>query len=141
MQTALLRGALEPTQILFKVKGTPSRSHRSLPPGKQSNRREAHSKPPYRRLAIDYATDITNITFTPTPDGYHANFEFSILVYDADGQIINSATTEFRPTLPTARYESMLKTGLNSRQEIAVPVKGDYFLRIAVHDLTTVDFT
>jgi hypothetical protein len=31
----------------------------------------------------------------------------------------------------------MLKNGAVSRDEIDVPAKGDYFLRIAVHDLTS----
>ena len=31
----------------------------------------------------------------------------------------------------------MLKTGAIANNEIDAPAKGDYFLRIAVHDLTT----
>jgi hypothetical protein len=31
----------------------------------------------------------------------------------------------------------MLQGGAKLRQEIAVPAKGDYILRIGVHDLTT----
>jgi hypothetical protein len=31
----------------------------------------------------------------------------------------------------------MQKAGVQYRQEISVPVKGEYFLRIGVHDLTS----
>jgi hypothetical protein len=31
----------------------------------------------------------------------------------------------------------MLRTGANASQQIDVPATGDYFLRIAVHDLTS----
>jgi hypothetical protein len=31
----------------------------------------------------------------------------------------------------------MLKTGAKAHQEIDIPAKGDYFLRVAVHDLTS----
>ena len=31
----------------------------------------------------------------------------------------------------------MLATGLPARQEIAVPVKGNYFLRVGVHDVAS----
>ena len=31
----------------------------------------------------------------------------------------------------------MLRGGANAHQEIAVPATGDYFLRIAVHDLAS----
>jgi hypothetical protein len=42
-----------------------------------------------------------------------------------------------KPSLPPAVYQSMLDSGANLRQEIAVPAKGEYILRIGVHDLTT----
>ena len=39
--------------------------------------------------------------------------------------------------MPPAVYQSMLKTGAIANNEIDVPATGNYFLRIAVHDLTT----
>jgi hypothetical protein len=41
------------------------------------------------------------------------------------------------PILPPAVYRSMLKGGANAHLEIDVPATGEYFLRIAVHDLAS----
>ena len=69
---------------------------------------------------------------------YHGAFEFGIRVYNADGdEIVNATSKEVHPVLTPAVYQSMLKTGASAHNEIAVPAKGDYYLRIAVHDLTT----
>ena len=42
-----------------------------------------------------------------------------------------------KPSLSPDLYQSMLNSGAKLRQEIAVPAKGDYTLRVGVHDLTT----
>jgi len=138
MQAALMRGALDATQILFKVKAVQAvATEVSLPIHNQPNTKQM--KPPYRHYSVDYTIDIHNIEFSTSPDGnYHGAFEYGIRVYNADGdEIVNSASKEARLVLTPAVYQSMLKNGANARDEIDVPVKGDYFLRIAVHDLTS----
>ena len=109
----------------------------SLPIHNQPNTKQM--KPPYRHYTVGYTIDIHNIEFNTTPDGnYHGAFEYGIRVYNADGdEIVNSASKEARLILTPAVYQSMLKNGAISRDEIDVPAKGDYFLRIAVHDLTS----
>ncbi|MGA1983030.1 MAG: VWA domain-containing protein [Acidobacteriaceae bacterium] len=138
MQTAMMRGSLDATQILFKVKAVQAAATEvSLPIHNVPDPKQM--KPPYRHYSITYTIDIANIQFTPAPDGnYHAAFEYGIRVYNADGdEIVNSASKEAHPVLTPAAYQSMLKTGAVSHDEIDIPAKGDYFLRIAVHDLTT----
>jgi hypothetical protein len=138
MQAALMRGALDATQILFKVKAVQAvATEVSLPIHNQPNTKQM--KPPYRHYSVAYTIDIHNIEFNTTPDGnYHGAFEYGIRVYNADGdEIVNSASKEARLALTPAVYQSMLKNGAVSRDEIDVPAKGDYFLRIAIHDLTS----
>jgi VWFA-related protein len=138
MQSALMRGALDATQILFKVKATEAPATEvSHPIHNVPDRKQM--KPPFRRISITYTIDLSNIQFTPSPDGnLHAAFEYGIRVYNADGdEIVNSAVKEAHPILSATAYQSMLKTGAIAHDEIDVPAKGDYFLRIAVHDLTT----
>jgi len=138
MQTAMMRGAPAPTQIFFKVEiaQTPA-SETALPSDNHPNLKQM--KPPYRRYSVSYTTDINNITFSPSPDGtYHADFEFAAMVYNTDGdEVLNATTKEVRPILPAVTYQAILKSGAKARQEIAIPAKGDYLLRIAVHDLTS----
>ena len=77
--------------------------------------------------------------FNPALDSnYRGDFEYGVRVYNADGdEIVNSVSKTVSPILPPAVYKSMLTGGANAHQEIDVPATGDYFLRIAVHDLTT----
>jgi len=138
MQSALMRGALDSTQILFNVKvaqapGTePTLPATNIPDAKQMH-------PPYRRYSIAYTIDAHNLEFAPSPDGnYRANFEYGVNVYSPDGdQILNSASKVINPVLPPVVYHSMLKSGAGAHLDIDVPATGEYFLRIAVHDLAS----
>jgi VWFA-related protein len=138
LQTAMLHGTLQPTEILFRVGVTPAAgSDAILPPG--SNADPKAMKPPYRHLTLNYNIDINGIQFDSSPEGsYHGQFEYAAMVYDnSDGKTVNSSVMVAKPNVPPAVYQSMLDSGANLRQEIAVPAKGDYILRIGVHDLTT----
>ena len=138
MQAALMRGALDATQVLFKVKveqapGTEAK----LPADNQPDAKQM--KPPYRHFTISYSIDVHGIDFATSPDGnYRGDFEYGVRVYNADGdEIVNSVSTTINPILPPTVYRSMLRGGANAIQQIDVPATGDYFLRIAVHDLAS----
>jgi len=138
MQSALMRGGLDATQILFKVKVTQSPgTEQVLPVSNQPDAKQMH--PPYRHYSLAYAIDINGIDFAPGIDGnYRGYFEFGARVYNADGdEIVNAVSKTVSPILPPAVYLSMLRGGANAHVEIDVPATGDYFLRIAVHDLTS----
>jgi VWFA-related protein len=138
MQAPLMRGALDATQVLFKITvaqapGTEAK----LPADNQPDVKQM--KPPYRHYTISYSIDVHGIDFNTSPDGnYRGNFEYGVRVYNADGdEIVNSVSTTISPILPPVVYRSMLRTGANASQQIDVPATGDFFLRIAVHDLAS----
>jgi VWFA-related protein len=137
MQAAMMRGALPATQILFRVKAVESPTTASLAPDNQPDPKQM--KPPYRRYSISYIIDVHGIAFAPGSDGnYRGDFEYGVRVYNADGdEIVNSTSKTVSPILLPAVYQSMLRTGANAHRDIDVPATGDYFLRIAVHDLAT----
>ncbi len=138
MQAAMMRGSLTPTQILFKVSVAQSpATEATVPPSNQPDPKLM--KPPYRHYSLAYIIDVHGIDFTPSPDGnYRGDFEYGVRVYNADGdEIVNAVSRAVSPILPPAVYRSMLTGGANAHQEIDVPATGDYFLRIAVHDLTS----
>jgi hypothetical protein len=133
-----MRGGLDATQILFKVKVTQSPgTEQALPVSNQPDAKQMH--PPYRHYSLAYAIDVNGIDFTPGIDGnYRGDFELGARVYNADGdEIVNAVSKTVNPILPPAVYHSMLRGGANAHQEIDVPAAGDYFIRIAVHDLTS----
>jgi hypothetical protein len=136
MQSAMMRGGLEPTQIVFKVTVAQSPGTEDVLP--VSNKPDAKQmKPPYRHYSLSFLVDVSNIAFNPSSDGnYRGNFEFGAMVYNADGdEVMNSASKTVSPILPPAVYQSMRRGGANAHLEIDVPAKGEYFLRIGVHDL------
>jgi VWFA-related protein len=136
VQAAMERGGLEPTQILFKVQAAPTSGFdAALSTGNTPNPKKM--KPPYRHFAFSYDIEIKNIDFVLTDGKYRADFEFGANVYDDNGDVVNSVSKEVRPILTPAAYQSMLKTGAKAHQEIDVPAKGNYYLRVAVHDLTS----
>ena len=138
MQAAMMRGSLPPTQILFKVSVAQSPATEATAPA--SNQPDPKlMKPPYRHYSLAYVIDVHGIDFAPSPDGnYRGDFEYGVRVYNADGdEIVNSISKTVSPILPPAVYRSMLTGGANAHQEIDVPATGDYFLRIAVHDLAS----
>jgi len=60
MQSAMMRGSLEPTQILFKVRVAPSPTTDAVPsPANEPNPKLMH--PPYRHYSISYVIDIHGI--------------------------------------------------------------------------------
>lgn len=60
-----------------------------------------------------------------------------ILVYDPDGILVNSVIGGIHADIPPDQFLSILQTGLRFHQDISVPVKGETFLRIGVHDETS----
>jgi VWFA-related protein len=134
MQAAMERGGLEPTQILFHMKVDPGATDGTVSAG---NRPEAKGmKPPFRHLAVTYTIDIGSMAFERGGDGkYRANFEFGVMVYDADGKLVSTASKQVRPVVTAAAYQSMLKDGAVAHEAIDVPAHGEYWLRVGVHDL------
>jgi VWFA-related protein len=138
LQTSMLRGALEPSEIVFHVAVAPAAApDTALPPGNTAD--PALMKPPFRHLTLSYNIDISGIQFDPSQDGaYHGQFDYAVNVYDPDsGKLLNQSIMAAKPALPLAVYQSMLASGVKIRQEIDVPATREYVLRIGVHDLTS----
>ena len=61
--------------------------------------------------------------------------QFVIYLYDQDGNLINVAEDKAHANLDTAGLASFRTHGIPWHQEISVPVKGTYYLRIGLHDV------
>lgn len=139
MQAAMMRGGPLPTQIVMKVRVLPATSttedllapHNVLNPKLKING-------PYRRYAIDYAASPREVAFTRSPDGnYESDLEFQTYVYDQDGKLFDVVEDQSHGNLSPAAYADLLRHGIPWHREISVPVKGDFYLRIGVHDLNS----
>ena len=139
MRIAMLRGAPDPSQIIFKASILPASAtaEDKVTDGNMVNPDLKLSHGPYRRYQIAIAADPHPITFTPTPDHlYHADLQLRTYVYEVDGILINEAVTNTVMNLTPQVLNRLLNSGLALHQQISVPVKGDYYLRIGIHDLT-----
>jgi VWFA-related protein len=137
MHAAMMRGGPDPTQIILKVRVLPTSIAAEDKPA-EGNILNSNLKVqgPFRRYDIDYAAD-SRAAITQTSDGiYHLDVRFLAYVYDQDGNLINYADNSAQANFSSATYTELLKHGLPYHQEISVPVKGQYYLRVGIHDLT-----
>ncbi len=134
MTAALLRGGPDATQIFFDAFLVP----RDETTDKLTASAEPNAKlmkPPYRTYIMQYLVDLSGVQFTVSADGvHHGVLEFAAMLYTPDGEVVNIAATRATLTLPQERFDQAMAKGLTAMQTIQAPVKGEYFLRVAVHD-------
>jgi VWFA-related protein len=136
-QAAMMRGSLQPTEVLFHVTAVPAAAtDATLAVGNKPDPKAM--KPPYRHLTLLYNIDASGIEFDQGTDGnYQGKFEFAVNVFDpGNGKMINSNAMVAQPNLPADTYQSMLSGGVKVKQEIDLPATGEYILRVGVHDMT-----
>jgi len=136
MRLAVVRGAPDSTQIAFSARILPtgSAAQPALTPGNEAAK-DVHG--PYLRYTIDFGVDPAALTFTPYGDHYRGTLEFVTLVYDTAGNSVIVAGNPAYANFNRQEYEKISRVGIPYHQEVSVPVKGDYYLRILVHDIPT----
>jgi VWFA-related protein len=134
MTAAMQRGAPNPTEVLFKAKIVPGNdlqekiAEGSVAAGK--------SKGPFRVFSVYLACNPQDLEFQVALDGKRTSaVRFATIVYDRDGQPITLMSNAARASLDAAGYEEIQKTGVQYIEQISVPAKGEYFLRIGMEDL------
>jgi VWFA-related protein len=134
MRSAMLRGAPAPSEIIFNamVIADPATSDKLAVGNKSSPK----SKPPYRLLTIAYAANPGDITMPERPDGTRqVDLDFVSLVYDREGQLFTQQSNQVNVFANQTAIQQVLKEGVRYQQQIAVPAKGEYYLRMGVHDM------
>ena len=138
MRVAMMRGSPTPTEIVMKVAvfpiGPSTQTEDTPAPGNIPSEK-VHG--PFRRYSVSYAIEPSNITFLRAPDGkIHAAFELVIFVFNPEGVLVNRLSSTLHIASPLDELKKNVANGIQYRQEISAPAKGEYFLRIVVHDLT-----
>lgn len=135
LSAAMQRGSPNQTQIIFDAHVAPTFvvTEKALAPGNQGIK---SLKGPYRRYTIGIAADPTAMAFTISPDGSrHGSVEIVTFVYDSDATLVYTVGDTIKTDLTPVVYAKYRQGGIPFKQEISIPAKGNYFLRIAVHDL------
>jgi len=137
LHLAMTRGAPTPSDILMKVGVvaiTPPTQTEDKPA--IGNAPAAKTKGPYRRYSVNYAIDPNNIVFLRNADGkIHADLDLIIFVYNAAGETMNTLGNTIHLAATMDQVKKIFAEGIYQHEEISTPAKGEYFLRIAVHDL------
>jgi VWFA-related protein len=135
---AMKRGAPNPTEILFKILVTPSSVIN--PPAQTNQPKEglaAVSLHAQRRYRIDYAVDPEDIHWELDHGIHSGTVEFMIIGSDGSGNVINQASRTVSLKLTEQNYAAAVRGGLLLSQELAMPAKGEFYLRVGVLDKNT----
>lgn len=134
---AMGRGAPQPTDILFRlgvVPMTPSGESEASPAPNNTPTAKAHG--PWRRYSVNYQIDPAGLVFFRQSNGkIRTDFDLIVWVYNAQGDLLNSFHQPLTYTGGDHDVRDLYQHGLVQHAEVDVPAKGDYFLRVAVHDL------
>jgi VWFA-related protein len=134
MHTAMQHGAPAPSQILFKaiLLASPESSKKPA----EGNVVSPSSKSPYRLVTVAYAANPGDISMPLRPDNTRqVALEFIANVYDANGQLVTLQSNPVNVFVKPEGYRDFLKEGIRYQQQIAVPTKGEYFVRVGIHDM------
>ena len=137
LRTAMLHGGPEPTELIFVAGVRPASpdTEATLTPGNQADKKASG---PYRRYAVTFAANPKEISWSLTPDGAHrCALEFMTFVYDANGARINAQFNAIGAAIPDARFASVQSGNIKYVQQISVPAKGEYYLRIGIRDIAS----
>jgi VWFA-related protein len=139
-EASMQLGAIPPTEIVFVTilteENKVDKLDRNAPLPNGNYLRADYKGKPFRTYGVQIKSDTRGLRLTRTADGlHHGAVEFVTVVYNQTGNQVNSLKSMAELNLTDEHYRQMLAHGISLRQEIAVPVKGNYFLRIGVHDI------
>jgi VWFA-related protein len=135
MQTAMLHGAPDAIRIHFDARVTPAvKPSDQLTPGGRPDAK--WMKPPYMSYRVEFFIDIRTVQFTVDADKvHHGSLEVASYIYDPDGNPVNSTLSRVNLDLPDDRFTQIAQQGVLTRQTVEAPAKGEYYLRVGLHDL------
>jgi VWFA-related protein len=139
-EASMQLGAIPPTELILTARLSMGDKVEKLdkdapqPPG---NFLAADYKTkPFRTYTVQIQADAHGMRLTKTADGvHHGKVEFVTVVFDQEGRQVNALVSSAEMNFKDATYRKVLASGIPVQQQIAVPVKGNFFLRIGVHDL------
>jgi len=140
LAASMLLGAVEPTEVVFTANVAADNQAEKLdkksPLPANNFLRPEYKDKPFRTYTVVFRADISRMKLIQTPDGVrHGTVQFVAVVYDQSGETVNSLMSTGSVDLTEAAYQEMLRRGMLVKSQIAVPVKGNYFLRLGVHDV------
>ncbi|HEY1767292.1 MAG TPA: VWA domain-containing protein [Terracidiphilus sp.] len=141
-QATMQLGAIPPTEVVFtaglSIDDKVQKLNKKAPLPPDNFMSADYRGKPFRIYTVHIQADARGLHLTPTANGFRrGTVEFVTLVFDQSGNQVNSLLTTAELNVNDAHYRRILASGLGAQQQIAVPVKGNYFLRVGVHDVAS----
>jgi VWFA-related protein len=137
IRASMVHGAPDPTDLIFVASVRPSTgaTEASTAPGNQAGKKLSG---PFQRYKVTFIANPKVVNCAAGADGLHqCALAFLTFVYDDDGVLVNMQTNELTFNIPPEKYAEAMNHNFVYRQEISVPVKGEYYLRIGMRDGNT----
>lgn len=139
---AMQFGAIPATQIVFAAHLSPedkvAQVRRGTPLPQDNFLTPDFRDKAFRNYIVSVRAEARDVHFARGADGRRQGaLQFVTVVYTPTGEQVNSITTTTTFDLDEQEYQRLVKQGLPGLQQIAIPVKGNYFLRIGVRDLAS----
>jgi VWFA-related protein len=137
MRAAMMHGAPGPAQLVFVADVRPSTAGND-DAAMQSNHLEKDARGPFRRFTIKYVVKPDQVSFETVQDGVHRiGLEFVTFVYDSNGKLVNQQANGVAASIPDSRFAETMKQDFVYTQQVSVPIKGEFYLRIGMRDRNT----
>ncbi|MES2393922.1 MAG: VWA domain-containing protein [Acidobacteriota bacterium] len=136
-EAAMDRGAPEPADILFKVsiRAASAETEPSILPDNQPVT-SAKLTGPFRRYNLDMVTLGSYFSTALQSNGHRTGkFAFKVLVYDANGRLLNSVGRSVVMDFTPETYKTVRPKPLTMHLEVSVPTHKETYLRIALQDV------
>jgi VWFA-related protein len=139
-EASMQLGAITPAEIVFTanlaMEDKVEQLDKNVPPPANNHLETDYKEKPFHTCTVKIHADARALRLNRDADGLrHGSVEFVTVVYDQLGNRVNSLITTAVLNLSEESYRQLLTIGLPAELEIAVPVKGNYFLRVGVHDV------
>ena len=135
LQRAMMRGAPNFTDVQFTIRARPtSGKQEDAPSSKEDVKDLASVKGPYEKISVDYAVNPRSFVFTQENGTFRDSVDFIVYLLDMNGNLINSVSQTLHADFQPNVYASFIQTPFSFNQELSVPIRGTYFLRVAVRD-------
>lgn len=139
-EVAMQLGAIPPTEVIFTANlamdDKIEKLDKNVPLPPDNHLEPDFKEMPFRTYTVKFHADARALRLNREADGLrHGSVEFVTVVYDQLGNRVNSLITTAVLSLSEDNYRQLLTIGLPAEHRIAIPVKGNYFLRVGVHDV------
>jgi VWFA-related protein len=136
INTAMGMGAKSPRDVRFIAHVDPAAEVLKAPSAKDGFLAVKYRKDATREYRISYTVETDSLKLTAGGDGNHrGRVDFVCMVYDDEGNVVNSVVSRASVHADGRSYAALVKDGVEVMQTIAVPAKGNFFLRLGVHDV------